>query len=280
MASQPYWRHGILVPEVLKAGVPVFTEKPLAASLQVGEAVVDAVSRSGTWQMLGYHKRSDPATMYAKAEIDRLKGSGELGPMKYVRITMPSGDWVAGGFNDLIVGNDPKLSLPNDPPPPDMNEAMANAYSGFVNYYIHQVNLMRHLLGEPYSVKHADPSGVLFAGQSRSGVACVIEMTPYRTTVDWQESALVCFEKGYLKLELPAPLASNRPGRVEILRDPGDGAAPQTIVPQLPWVHAMRQQAINFVRAIKGEIKPLCGAEEALEDLKVAREYLRLWKGI
>ncbi len=89
----------------------------------------------------------------------------------------------------------------------------------------------------------------------------------------------MCFEKGYVKLELPAPLATNRPGRVEILRDPGDGATPQTIVPQLPWVHAMRQQAINFVRALQGEIKPLCDAAEALEDLKVAREYIRLWKG-
>ena len=48
--------------------------------------------------MIGYHKRSDPASMYAKAEIDRLKASGELGRMTYVRILMPSGDWVAGGF--------------------------------------------------------------------------------------------------------------------------------------------------------------------------------------
>jgi predicted dehydrogenase len=103
-------------------------------------------------------------------------------------------------------------------------------------------------------------------------------MSPYRTTLDWQESALVCFEKGTVRLELPAPLASNRPGRVEFFRDPGDGAAPQTIIPQLPWIHAMRQQAMNFVAAIKGEREPLSSAEEALEDLRVAKEYIRLWK--
>ena len=72
------------------------------------------------------------------------------------------------------------------------------------------------------------------------------------TTIDWQESALVGFEHGYLKLELPAPLASNRPGRVEILRDPGNGVMPTTTIPTLPWVAAMHQQAINFVKAIKG----------------------------
>ena len=81
---------------------------------------------------------------------------------------------------------------------------MNNRYIGFVNYYIHQVNLVRHLLGEPYSVTYADPSGVLLVGKSESGVACTIEMTPYRTTLHWQESAFVCFQNGYVKIDLPA----------------------------------------------------------------------------
>jgi predicted dehydrogenase len=161
-----------------------------------------------------------------------------------------------------------------------MDKAAYDAYVGFVNYYIHQVNLLRYLLGEPYKVTYADPSGVVLVAASQSGVAGVIEMSPYRTTVDWQESALVAFEKGYVKLELPAPLASNRPGRVEILRDPGDCKAPEVSSPHLPWIHAMRQQAMNFVAAVRGDRPPLCTAQEAMEDLKVARDYLRLWKGV
>ncbi len=51
-------------------------------------------------------------------------------------------------------------------------------------------------------------------------------------------------------------------------------------MPQLSWVHAMRQQAINFVRAIKGEGAPPCQAAEALKDLKVARDYIRLFCGV
>lgn len=280
VSAQPFSRHGVMVPEILKAGVPIFTEKPLAASIEVGEKIVKAVKESGTWHMVGYHKRSDPATMYAKREIDSLKSSGELGKMRYVRILMPAGDWVACGFDDLIRDDSPTPPLEWDPPASDMNEQVFNSYIAFVNYYIHQVNLMRYLLGEPYKVTYADPSGVLLAGQSQSGIACTIEMTPYQTTIDWQESALVCFQNGYVKIDLPAPLASNRPGRVEILRDPGKGATPETIIPQLPWVHAMRQQAINFVSAIKGEAVPPCQAEEALEDLRVAREYIKLLTGV
>jgi predicted dehydrogenase len=155
---------------------------------------------------------------------------------------------------------------------------MRLAYEGFVNYYIHQVNLLRHLLGETYSVAYADPSGVLMAGRSASGVAFAIEMTTYRTTQDWQESALVCFEKGYVKLNLPAPLAAYRAGTVEVLRDPGD-TMPEVIAPHLPAVGAMRQQASNFLAAIRGEMAPMCEPAEALEDLKIARDYIRLLTG-
>ena len=279
VASQPFTRHGRLVPELLERGIPVFTEKPLAGSIAMGERIVAAARAAGTWHMVGYHKRSDPATRHARAVIDELTSSGDLGPLRYVRILMPAGDWIASGFTDLIRSDEPFPTLENDPPAADMDAATYDAYITFVNYYIHQVNLMRHLLGERWSVSYADPTGVLLAGRSAGGVACAIEMTPYRTTVDWQESALVAFEKGYVKLELPAPLASNRPGRVEILRDPGDGAAPRTEVPTLPWVHAMAAQAASFVAAIRGEAPPPCVSTEALEDLVVAREYIRLWKG-
>jgi len=199
--------------------------------------------------------------------------------MTYVRILMPAGDWIAAGFNDLITVPGDYPAVDRDPPASDMDAEIYSRYIAFVNYYIHQVNLMRHLLGESYKVTYADPSGVLLAGQSESGAACTIEMSPYQTTIDWQESALVCFERGTVKLELPAPLASNRPGRVEFFRDPGDSVTPETRVPQLPWIHAMRQQAMNFVAAIKGERKPPCEAAEALEDLKIARAYIRLLTG-
>ena len=280
VASQPFTRHGVLLPELLKAKKPIFIEKPLASSIEAGEAVLKALAASGTWIMVGYHKRSDPASMFAKAQVDALKASGELGRMKYVRILMPAGDWVANGFTDLIREDDPPVQLQHSPAPTSLSKEAYDAYVGFVNYYIHQVNLLRYFLGEPYKVTYADPSGVVFVGQSQSGIACAIEMSPYCTTIEWQESALVAFEHGYVKVELPAPLASNRPGRVEILRDPGKGKTPEVSSPHLPWIHAMRQQAMNFVAAVRGDRKPPCDAAEAMEDLQVARDYLRLWKGV
>jgi predicted dehydrogenase len=108
VSTQPFTRHGVLIPELLKTGLPVLTEKPLAGSIAMGEKVLRAAQENKTWHMVAYHKRSDPATIYAKAEIERLKQTGELGRMTYVRITMPAGDWIANGFIGLINEGDPQ----------------------------------------------------------------------------------------------------------------------------------------------------------------------------
>lgn len=280
VASQPFTRHGILLPELLQAKIPILTEKALAGSVEQGEKIIKALDASGTVYMVAYHKRSDPAVEYGKAEIDRLKQSGELGPMKYVRISMPAGDWVANGFSELISGDDAPQTLEFEPPASDMDTESFEANIGFVNYYIHQVNMMRHLLGESYQLKYVSSSQVMLAVESASGISGIIEMSPYVTSIDWHEKLLVAFEHGYVQFELPAPLASNRPGRVEIFRDPGQGETPQTIIPSLPWVSAMRQQANNFIKVVKGEMAPPCEAHEALEDLRIAREYIRLTRGV
>ncbi|HOL66292.1 MAG TPA: Gfo/Idh/MocA family oxidoreductase [bacterium] len=279
IVSQPFRRHGQLLPELLPAGIPIFIEKPLAASVPTGEAIVAALGQSKTWLMVGYHKRCDPAVEAAQQEIQRLKKTGEAGRLQYVRLTMPPGDWIAGGFDDLIKTEEPVPPLPLDGPPPDLNEPAWQEYLTLVNYYIHQINLMRFLLAEPYRVTYAHPSGKLMVVESESGVPGIIEMAPYTASSTWQETALVCFQHGYLKIDLPPPLAMNRPGNLEIFLDiPGQKGL--TVKPQLPPVHAMRRQAENFLKAVRGEGEIVCPAEEALQDLVVAREYLRLLRGV
>ena len=275
VASQPFLAHGPLLPEIYPHAKFLFTEKPLAGSVEVAERLVAAAAEAGCMHMVGYNKLSDLSTMHALAVIGRWKQSGECGPMRYVRLLMPPGDWEHSGFLGLLNAGDPPPETVTQRPDPDMDERAWRANVAFVNYYIHQVNLIRHLLGEPYHVTHADRAGVLLVAESESGVSGVIEMSPYRTTVDWQESALVAFENGCLKLRLPPPLAANIAGTLEVYEDPGDGAPPKRWSPVLPPVHAMRNQAVNFLRVCRGEISPPCDAAEAVEDLRIAREYIR-----
>jgi predicted dehydrogenase len=279
VASQRFTKHGGLIPALLEKGVPVLTEKPIAGSTLAGEAILAASQRPGAGRLfIGYHKRSDPATLRVKQQMAQWQASGEVGKLRYVRIAMPPGDWIAGGFTDLISSDEPYPTMPDDAMPAGWDADRCKRYLAFVNYYIHQVNLLRHLLGEDYAASYVDPTGVLMVvhGQ-RTGVAGVLEMNTHQTTLDWQEQAFVAFEKGWIRLDLTAPLASFRCGRVTIFRDPGNGAEPVTLEPTLPWIHPMRQQAIHFVAAIRGEATPLCGPDEALADLCVAERYIELF---
>ena len=279
VASQPFTRHAVLLPELYEGAKYVFTEKPLAVGPAAGDALAAAAAKAGCTHMVGYHKRSDPATMYVKGLIDKWKASGEKGNMSYVRVVMPPGDWVACGFVGLLsAGDSAPEGLEHEPRPEDMDKGTYGAYVGFVNYYIHQVNLMRHLFGEDYKVTFADKGGHLLVCESDSGVTGVIEMATYSTGTEWEETAQVCFDKAYINLALPAPLAYNRAGTVDVYEQP-EGEPSRHAQPTMPWIHAMMQQAANFIKVCKGEMAPPCDAATAAKDLHVARDYIRMHTG-
>ena len=275
VASQPFQRHASVVGDILEAGFPVFTEKPLCVSLDTGQRLVRTAEDRGLLHMVGYHKRSDPAIEHIRGMIDQWKISGEHGAMRYVRITMPTGDWIGGGAEGLIKTDEAVPQGEMEPPPDYLDESTGEKYISFINYYIHQVNLMRHILGESYEVTFADPSGRLMAVRSCSGVPGTIEMDPYSTSRDWQESLLVGFDSAYIEVNLPPPLASQRSGRVKVMTD-NRSSLPTELFPTMPSISAMRNQASNFISALRGNGAVPCDSREALEDLRVASDYVRL----
>lgn len=274
VAPQQYRKHSILIPDILRAGIPVLTEKPLCLTVEAGEELVRIGEEHQVLHMVGYHKRSDPAMEYAKACAQEWKHSGEFGKLRYIRISMPPGDWVAGADKPLMT-EEPYPVGEWEADSPLFTEQQNRAYDSFVNYYIHQVNAIRFFLGEPYRLTFGDRSGVLLTGESASGICVALEMAAYHTSIEWHESILIAFDKGYLKIELPAPLARQQAGKVTIMTDNGQ-SPPAYTIPILPNQSAMRKQAINFLAAVQGTAQPPCTAKEALEDLRTARDYIQL----
>jgi predicted dehydrogenase len=273
VAPQPYRNHHAIIPDILKAGIPVFTEKPLSLTVKTGEQLVRLSEERNVLHMVGYHKRSDPAMEYAKKVVDAWKVNGEYGRMTYIRVTMPPGDWI-GGADKPLNTDEPYPSLDGESGPDTFSDSETKQLDFFVNYYIHQINAIRFMLGESYELTFGDRSGVLLAGESISGVTVVLEMAPYETSVEWHESVLVCYEKGFVRVDLPAPLARQQAGKVTVMRDNGRGE-PSYLVPVMPNVHAMRNQARNFIAAVNGVRPAPCTSREALEDLILAESYVR-----
>ena len=119
----------------------------------------------------------------------------------------------------------------------------------------------------------ADPDGILVVIQSKSGLSGALEMGTYQTSLAWHKTAFVAFQRGWILLELPPPLAVNRSGRVTLYSDP-EGGMPQSVTPNLPNVHAMRNQACNFIKEVNGQATGLCRANDAVKDLVTMRDYL------
>jgi len=272
---QNFGMHGSILPPIYEYGLPLITEKPLAGSVEIGKQLIEKMAAKNVKAYVAYHKRSDPAIVEACNYIEQWKQSGQFGNMSYVRVSMPPGDWIANGGDHVISTDEPYPLIENDPKPAGMSDEEHSHLTAFVNYYIHQVNLLRHLLGEDYQVNYGDPNQHVIVTQSDSGVTGLLETNTHSTTVDWQEIALVCFDHAWIKVELPAPLAMNRPGRLTVFRDPSKATPGQGghFEPMLPNDHAMKQQARFFIEAIQGQATPLCTPEEALKDLQIALDY-------
>jgi predicted dehydrogenase len=275
VAAQPFRHHAALLPELYPHVRHLFTEKPLAFSAATGDRLARLAAQSGCVHMLGYQRRSDPATVEAKRTVDSWTSSGELGGLRYLRICYTDGDWTGNAHGLIDVGEQPPPFPAEDPPPEFASDDEAVwALSTGVDELVHPLNLLRHFVGERYWLIFVHVSGRLCAFESESGVPMTIEVSPYRVSVGFDEELLVAFERGYVRL-CPAPsLAVNRAGRVEIYRDTL-GALPQRVAPELSWIDPQQAQAANFLRVCRGEAPPPTDAAEAAEDLHLVADIVR-----
>jgi len=277
VAVQRYQHHAALLPELYPRVPHLFTEKPLALGVDEGARLARLARESGCVHMLGYQRRSDPATREAKRTVDALKASGELGELRYLRVCFTDGDWIANASAALLDAGDDAPGVEQEDPPAEVadDEVASWALSSAADTLVHPLNLIRHFLGERYGLVFAHGSGRLLVFESDSGVPATIEVTPYRLSVGFDEELLVAFERGYVRL-WPAPsLARNRSGTVEICRDAGSGEAPERIRPELPWLDPQQAQAADFLRVCRGEADPPTDAGEAAEDLGLVRDIVR-----
>ena len=73
--------HAAAIIPFLEAGVPVFTEKPLAGSRADAERIHAASISTGTPVMVGYMRQFDPAVQLAK----ELLAKGSIGDIRFAQ---------------------------------------------------------------------------------------------------------------------------------------------------------------------------------------------------
>ena len=264
---------GPVVLDCLNAGKHVLTEKPLAGNSDLGARLVTAARQHSRLCVVGYMKRHDAGVQLAKETLEQLRASQELGAVTYIRAHCFAGDAYCGESDYIRSQEQRPVGLCQWPLAPEWLVADKHAdYERYLNTYCHDVNLLRYLAGDTPNVRQARLSGdVGIAVLDVDGIPAVLE-TGLMNHAGWDEVVDVFFERGRLRIELPAPLLRDVPAKVELYR--GDKRASDVLPVERSW--AFRRQAQAFVADALSQGIPLASAEDAAHDLRLIEEIWRL----
>ena len=253
-----------IVPDLLRAGKHVMTEKPMANSLAGAQKIVEAAEDGGAKTMVGYMKRYDAGVQMAKGILDELVQTGRLGKITFVRAHCFGGEWLCN-IGEPIQTDEPYPAATPSPHPEWLPKALEEKYHWINNVFCHNINLIRFLLGEP-TVNHVDlrkAAGVILL--EFEGFLCSLEAGQI-TANHWEEHTQIYFEDGWLRIDTPSPLLRNIPARVELYEA---GTTQRISHPQAEWSWAFRRQAEHFVQCVAEDQEPLSSGRDSLRDMEI-----------
>lgn len=145
VCGPPEMHHRVSL-QVLRRGIPVFTEKPPALTLAQAQEVADTARQAGTWGMVAFMKRFAPANVVAKEYM----GKPEFGRLSSITLMHGSGPYddlrrmlLFNGIHMLDLGRflaGDVVSLYAHRSPPGATQAVSVSM-GFANGAVGQLNM-------------------------------------------------------------------------------------------------------------------------------------------
>lgn len=266
VAIMGYGHHHTVVPDILSAGKHLLTEKPIANDPARARKWAQLATKNNALYLVGYMKRWDLGARYVRDLIARWRESGEFGAFRYLRCNMSATDWVWNHEPPLTSNEVPQSHPPMEPFPDGLSEAEAQFYNMNINFYVHQVNLIRYLIGEDYRLTYTHPDGKVLLATADSGAAVTLEMGLHQLKQTWDEIYHICFDGADIELRMPAPLQRQRNGEIVIRRNTSVESR-ETVVPNIAPSWAFYEQARGFLECIRNGRLPYDSAREAADDL-------------
>jgi len=257
-------RHVELVEIATSAGKPILCEKPIAATLEQADRIVDAVAASGVLFMQSFPKRLDPISHELKDTIE----SGRLGRIHFVRIRHGHYYGLAGDFRDQWYV-DPELG----------------GGGALLDEGIHAADLLCWLFGMPESVV-ATTANVLEGLRVEDGASALYT---YADGMTAEITASFLFAAADTSIEVygthgtvlisGVDLASRDITEGGFMRSYTDGQderrwVTHNVVPSFKLGQFHHKNAIVFAQCLKGQRKPSATAEDGRNALLlISRAY-------
>jgi predicted dehydrogenase len=230
IVSMPRRAQSAVVRDVLNAGIPVLTEKPLAYTAKVAHHLVALAESGSTRLAVGYMRLFDPGVRLFRTLLSEALADGHMGELLHIHAVDFCGAYTVPVPHHMRSVEPRPFRYPEDPLAPEFLAAdLHRAYDYTINVVNHDINLLRDLFGgdlEPISFRiRADRAQHAVLATSRADVALSVNPAEVGT---WEQRVDAYFRKGCLSLVLESSLAREacatvirrRPTSEEILRPP------------------------------------------------------------
>jgi len=277
--------HGPFVHAALESGKHVFVEKPLGFSLAETQQIAEVCSRSGRIVQVGYHKRFDPAVLRAADII------GTMSDLRLVEVTVLHPDEDAYRKHHALVPVRARTPLSEEqldalalreaaaePVASALAETLgANAPADarlalfvLLTSLIHDINLVRALVGEPEQVHSAhtwrggmaQTSVTQFAGDVR----VVMTWISVPGVAHYEEQVRFIGSTRRAILTFPSPYLRHAPTALEVER-----MDDETVVferHRVSYEEAFRAELHHFHAAVRQGQPAQPGIADALADAR------------
>lgn len=241
--------HPALVRAAIERGLPVFCEKPLAATLDASIAVARDVEAAGVPLQLGFQRRFDPAYVAGRRLIER----GDIGDIH-------------------------TISLRSHDPAPASEDFIASSGGMFSDLSIHDLDILRYLTGREVQqvYVHGTARGFpLFAKYRDYAVAVSLMLLDDGTPVvlswarqdplghDVRAEIFGTRDSVSVGLGPRMPLRSLEPGV-----PPPEGPAWRIFLDR--WDVAYRDELLAFLDVASGKRSSPCTARDGVQALRIA----------
>ncbi len=280
VAVSAHFTHQAQVAEdALRAGKPVFMEKPIALTTERAQQLLQAEQQGGARLMVAYMKRYDAGWELAKQLVNEYRQTGALGDLFYARMRCHYHEWTLGNAAKVIDTGEPYP--PSDPEAPSwLPEAYQSSYIDFVQLYCHHVNLLRWLLGEEadWLVVAVDlnPDGTTGAVLLRIGSVCVVMETGTQRSLRWDEHLHLDFQRGWMRIDSPQLLVRNTSAQVEVcITD--DGMEHRRLFSPDNWSWSYEREARHFIECLHTGAPFRTPSRDALRDIELIETIYQRW---
>jgi len=249
IVSQPYHRNYYLGSEVLKAGKHLFTEKPMAGTIDDAKELVVLAEENALVYAVGFMKRYDPGMQLAQRIVVEFEKTGELGDLKMVDTTCFLGDWLQNPEQPITTDESPPSDDLQPRYPDHLKPELRAAYDHFLNIYSHNINLLHFLLPDRQIVcESAHHSGHSFLVALRAGdVLISLRGTPSRSN-RWEEHTSLHFEKGRVEIQSATPMNQQKVADVSLWRESRGTWNEERLFVPVEW--AFYRQAAAFATSV------------------------------